>query len=189
MSVIYSKRRNLFEKGETEWRVEDDALVRRDPEGHEQRFFWTDLTGVRIGYAPTRWKTQRHNLVLTFGSADIEIDNQHFAGVGDFADRSAAYTPFARAVLAKAAATHPDLMVRVGAKPSSYVLNLLFVGVTFAALLIVLIVLPVNFGFYIILKLVLIVAMLPVFVRWIRHARPRLVRPDALPDDALPPEA
>ncbi len=186
MTVIYRKRRNLFEAGETEWRVEDDALVVQTADARLARYPWAELKGVRLGYAPTRFKTRRHDLVLSFTDGrTVEVDNQSFAGVADFEDRSATYVPFVRAVLAKAG-THPDLMVRVGATPMSYALNLSFVTISFAAVLAVLILLPVDLGVYLIIKIVIVATMLPALYRWIRHARPRLARPDALPDDALP---
>lgn len=186
MTVSYSKRRNLFEPGETEWRVEDDALVVQTADARLARYPWSELKGMRLGYAPTRLKTRRNDLVLTFSDGrSVEVDNQHFAGVGDFEDRSATYVPFVRAVLAKAG-DHPNLMVRVGATPLSYALNLTFVLIALAAMLTVLVLLPVDFGVFLILRIFIVATMLPTLYRWIRHARPRLARPDALPDDALP---
>ncbi len=185
--MIYRKRRNLFEKDECEWRVEPDALVFRDAHQHEIRLAWRDVKAVRLAYAPTRAKTWRHVFVLTMKSGlQTEIDNAHFAGIGDFEDRSASYAPFVRAALARIKAEAPDAVVRVGSSPLAYLVQAAFVLAAFAGLAAVLLLLPVSFSGIVIVKLALIAAFLPMLWRWLKYARPRRASFDALPDDAFP---
>jgi hypothetical protein len=188
--MIYRKRRNLFDPAESEWRAEDDALVARDARGVETRFFWRDLTGLRLAFAPSRRKRWRHVFVLTFrGRRKVEIDNGHFAGFADFEDRSASYVPFVRAALDKIGRARPDLPVELGARPLAYLLNTLFVIAAFAFLALAILLVPLPLGVWpatAIARLVVIALLFPAFLRWLKRARPRGTALDAIPPDALP---
>ena len=50
----------------------------------------------------------------------------HFAGVADFEDRAATYTPFVRALVARVAAANPACSFRAGTRPLSYWAGQLF---------------------------------------------------------------
>jgi hypothetical protein len=188
--MIYRKRRNVFEKGEYEWRVTEDALIARDPDGVETRHEWRAIRSVRLSYAPTRIKARRYIMILRFGSgARIEIDNMHYRGFADFEERSKEYGTFARAMLERVAAAAPELKVRIGTEPLSYALQLLMVAIAFLFLAIIVLTLPAPHDYFSDVtwtRFGIILAMLPVFFLWIRRARPQLARPDALPTDALP---
>jgi hypothetical protein len=190
MTVIYRKRQTLFSKAETEWRVDDEALVERDPSGYERRTSWRDVTSVRLAYAPTRWKAWRYVFVLYLKSGGkIEIDNAHFAGVGDFEDRSESYTPFVRAALERVRALAPEARMRAGSSVVGYILNLLFVGSMFAILAIVIFTLPTPLDYLdasSVIKGAIVVIFLPVLIRWIVKARPQGLSLDNIPRDALP---
>lgn len=175
----YAKRANAFGAGEDVWTVEPDALAHTRPGGGTSRLAWTAVTGVRLAYGPTRMKTNRHTLTLTTrDGAAWAIDNMHFAGIGNFEDRSETFTPFVLACVERVAALSPDARARLGSTAGAYWSQLLFVSVTFALLAAVILMLPFTFSWLIIAKLVLIVAMLPVMFRWLGHARPRKIALD-----------
>ncbi len=176
----YAKRANAFGAGEDVWTVEPDALAHARPDGTVSRLAWTAITGVRLAYAPTRMKTNRHTLTLTSrDGASPAIDNMHFAGIGNFEDRSESFTPFVLACVERVAALSPGAGARLGATTGAYWGQLLFVSVMFLLLATVILVLPFNASWLIIIKLVLIVAMLPVMFRWVGRARPRKIALEA----------
>ncbi len=189
--TTYRKRENFFEKGEREWRVDPHALVLRTPEGIEMAYAWCDVTTVRLRYAPTRAKTGRYVFDVAFkNGVDWSIDNIHFAGLADFEDRSAAYTPFVHAALARIKAEAPTAKAYAGATPLSYYGQSAFVLVAFAALAAVLITLPVLDGIpgVAIVKLLIVAATLPFLIKWLRTSYPRPIMIDAIPENALPKE-
>lgn len=186
--ISYSKRESLFEKGEWTWTVDDDALRVRDPKGGDSVMYWKEVEGVRLAYAPTRFKTWRHLLELKFrANGKMTIDNAHFAGVGNFEDRSAAYTPFVRAALAKVAQKAPDARCSLGAAPVGYWLAMIFVWAVFAALAAVMLAIPID-GIPGVawVKLGIIAFFIPSLAAWMVKARPRGAKISEIPDSAFP---
>lgn len=187
--IAYRKRENVFKKGESEWRVEPDALVYRDAAGRETRLAWGDVSFVRMQYAPTRLKSERYLFQIAGKrGTKFSFDNMHFAGIADFEERSATYTPFARAVLDKVKEAAPNAAVYLGASPASYVGQVAMVAVAFAALIAVFLTIPVfdsisESSWY---KFGVVLVSLPFFVRWVYASFPRKARLDALPDYVLP---
>lgn len=186
--LTYTKRNNLFEKGEREWRVTEEAILCRDPQGGEQSIPWRDIESVRLAYAPTRFKTWRHAMVLKFRNGlSWTIDNVHFKGIGDFEDRSAAYTPFVREVIAHIRAKAPQARARVGSTPIAYWISVISLTLMFSVLAMLLIAVPiVEFPGVVWVKLLIIAFFLPTLFLWAKRAFPRSASLDALPEDALP---
>ncbi len=175
MPIIYRKRENLFEKGEREWRVEDDALVCRAPGGSERRTPWADIKALQLRFYPTMAKPWLHQITLQTRSGRIVIDNGHFAGLADFEDRSATYTPFARAVLAQIRAQAPGARVHFGSPPVAFWMQLAFVSIGLIALAAVLLLLPLPapFPLVVVVKLGVLLYALAMMPRWIRKNLPR----------------
>jgi hypothetical protein len=174
--VRYAKRGSVFEKGEEAWTVEADHLVRTTPEGDQDRVAWREVALVRLRFAPTRWNGNRYQVSFTTTGGDLwSVDNIHCVGVGNFEDRSPAFTPFVLACIAHIAALAPEAEARLGTTALAYWSQLLFVGAMFALLAVVLLVLPGSLSWLILVKLALIAAMLPVMFSWIGRARPRKV--------------
>jgi hypothetical protein len=200
MSIIYSKRQSVFTKEEHEWRVEVDALVIKAPPGKapsrkelssaESSISWKDVVNVRLAYAPGRFQKWRYVFVLQPKTGrKIEIDNSHYSGFAEFEDRSDTYVPFVRAALERIRDQAPQARAQIGSGIVSYVLNLLFVSAMFTILAILLIVIPTPLDFLSFssfIKLGIIMVFLPVLYRWITKARPRGIKLDDIPPDALP---
>lgn len=184
----YSKRRNLFEKGEWEWRVTGDALVARDPQGREDIGPWREVSAVRLGYEPTRYKTWRHVIELKFrNGAKWQIDNVHFRGIADFENRSATYNPFVHAVMDKLRQQAPEAKGSVGSAPIFYWVSMIGLSLLFAVLAMLLLAIPISgFSGIVWVKLGLIAAMLPTLFLWARKSFPRRMTLDRIPADALP---
>lgn len=187
--IAYSKRDNVFSKVEREWRVEPDALVMRDEEGRETRLLWKDVSVVRMQYAPTRIKMERYLFQIKGKRGpQFSIDNMHYAGFADFQERSATYTPFARAVLDKVKEQAPNAAVYLGASPASYIAQVAFVGIAFAAFASLFLIIPVFEVMSDVswMKFVIVLLALPFFFRWVYTAYPRKADLNALPDYVLP---
>jgi len=185
----YAQRKNLFEKAETEYRLEDDALVWTGQYG-EQRMPFSSIRHVRCSHAPTRMKLGRYLVTVTAKNGQsLTIDNMHFKGVGDFEERTKQFVPFARALLGRLAAVQPDLTGRQGASPLAYWGNTLFAYGTMVILALVLLTLPIGLGDLATSSLIKlgIVAFFSYFlVRWSIRAWPRRFKVAEPPADLFP---
>jgi len=175
MTVVYRKRENLFENGECEWRVEDDALVRTAPGGAQTRLNWADVRSLRVRFSPSTAKPWLHQFSIETASGSATIDNCQFAGIAQFEDRSADYAPFVRAALERIAVLAPGAQVHVGSTPFAFWGSLAFMTACFALLIFVLIAipLPAPLPVTIAVKLGVIVYGLFLLPRWIRRNWPR----------------
>lgn len=178
-------------RSEREWRVEDDALVTRGVAGRDKRYRWRDFAGVRLFAHPLPNRAFRYVFELQPKHArKIIIDNAHFLGANAYEDRSESYTPFVRAVVARLAAENPRLRVLIGETSKRYFFLLIGALIALGGLAYVLVAVrtPLDaLPFANLIKFALILAMLPVFWRWVIGAIPKGVPPDAIPERALPP--
>lgn len=189
--VIYRKRRNPVSQGEREWRVEESALRSTSAGGRERRLAWSDVLSVRLRRQPARARPWRY--VFELQSKDgrkTAIDNCHLLSMGAYEDRSASFTPFVRAALARVAACNPKARALIGETPRRYLFLLLVSLLGLGGLAVGLIVLrtPIdNLPYAPVVKLAVTLLMLPIFWRWVLGAMPRGVALDQVPDRALPP--
>ncbi len=191
--MIYRRRHNALSRGEREWRVEEGGLASIGASGHVRRWAWKDFVSVRLCHAPTRFKPWRYTFEAQFKNGDkVSIDNGHYIGPGRFEDRSAGYTPFVQALLERLGEANPKLRALIGETQKRYFFLLLgaLLGLCALAYVLVAVQTPLDaLPFAGAVKLVLILAMLPVFWRWVARAMPRGVALDAIPERALPPPA
>jgi hypothetical protein len=189
--IIYRRRRDAISRSEREWRVEDDALVTRGGSGRERRYRWHDIVSVRLLHDPARSKPWRYVFELQpKHERKIVIDNCHFVGSREFEERSASYTPFVRAALARWAAAHPKGRALIGETPKRYFFLLIgaLIGLGVLAYVLVAVRTPLDALPYAnLVKFGIILLMLPVFWRWVLRSMPRGVAPDQIPDRAFPP--
>jgi hypothetical protein len=190
--VKYVSRWGAISRGEREWRVEPDALVTRGASGHERRYPWKDFVSVRLCHEPTRAQPWRYVFELQpKHKRKIEIDNGHFLGGGKYEERSASYTVFVRAALARLAEANPKTQALIGETPKRYFFLLIGSLLGLGALLYLLVAVhtPLDaLPFANLVKLGVILLMLPIFWGWVLKAMPRGVALDAIPERALPPE-
>ncbi len=171
--TIYAKRENLLEQGEHQWRADPVSLVWTRPSGDSLTILWPDVTGIRAAFAPTKWKPWRHVLELgTRQGRRLLIDNGHFRGVGDFEDRSPAFTAFVLACLVQIAAQAPEAKGWLGPSPGAYLSQLAALG----AMLVLLgtaLLLPISQGLPALLKLLLFSVCFAAAMIWAIRSRPR----------------
>jgi hypothetical protein len=189
--IVYRRRRNAMSRSEREWRVEDDALVTRGNSIRERRYLWKDMASIRLCAEPARDRPWRYVFELQpKHKRKILIDNAHYISAGSYQDRSATYTPFVRAAAERFATAKPGAQALIGETPKRYFFLLLLALVALGGLAFVLATVrtPLDqYGFAPLLKVAVILAMLPVFWRWVIKSMPRGVPIDAIPDRALPP--
>lgn len=190
--VTYRRRRSAIARTEREWRVEEQALVSVGARGARQRTDWRDIVSVRLCMAPTRFKPWRYIFEMQLKNGrKLAIDNAHYAGAGDFEDRSESYSAFVRAALARIAAKNPKARALIGETPKRYFFLLLTALIGFGAVAFALIAFPTPFdglAYASAIKLAILLLMLPIFGRWVLGAMPRGVALDDIPARALPLE-
>ncbi len=192
-ALIYRRRHNALSRGEREWRVEEGGLASVGASGHVRRWAWKDFVSVRLCQEPTRFKPWRYTFHAQFKSGEkVLIDNGHYSGPARFEERSEEYAAFVRELLARLHAANPKLRALTGETQKRYFFLMLGSLLALGALAYVLIAVPNpldSLPYAGAVKLVLILAMLPVFWGWVAKAMPRGVALDAIPDYALPPAA
>jgi hypothetical protein len=191
-AISYRRRRGPVSRGEREWRVGDDALVMVSPSGGEKRTPWKDVIGVRLYREELRRRPWRYAFELhTRQGGRIVIDNAHWTGGSDYEDRSASYTPFVRAAIARIAVANPKARLLTGETQKRYFFLMLMSLLAIAALAFALLLIPTPLdatSFAAPVKLGLILLLLPLF--WLGDLRslPRGAPLDCVPERALPPE-
>ncbi len=190
--VVYRKRQSAISRGEGEWRVEDDALVRVGANGQERRYKWRQIVGVRLCHEPSRSKPFRYVFELQpKHERKIEIDNAHYLSPGNFEDASAEYTPFVRAAVAKLAQVNPRARALIGETPKRYFFLLIgaLLGLSLLAFGLIAFPTPLDgLPYASLIKFGIIMLMLPIFWLWVIRAVPKGVALDSIPPRALPPD-
>ncbi len=189
--VTYKRRRNIWSRGEREWRVEEDALVAVGGSGRATQLAWKEIVSVRLCHEPMRGRPWRYVFELQPKSgARVRIDNAHRCAEGVYEDQSASFTPFVRAALGRIAVASPKARALIGETGRRYFFLLLAALVGFGALAVALTLVrsPLDdLPYATLIKLGIILLMLPIFWRWVVGAMPRGVALDNIPDRALPP--
>lgn len=180
-------------RGEREWRVEAEALSTRGVSGKERRLAWRDVGCVRLCHAPTLWKPHRYVFeIQPKKGPKIVIDNTHYLGLWRFEERSETYAPFVRAAIGRIIAESPRAHALIGETPKRYFMLLLGALIAFCAVALALVTVhtPIDhWGAAPLIKLGVIVAMAPLFARWVLGAMPRGVALTDIPARALPQAA
>ena len=189
VAVIYRRRHSALSRGEREWRVDENGLVSVGASGHERRWAWKDFISIRLRHQPTRLKPWRYTFEARCKNGEASFDNGHYVGPGRFEERSQAYTTFVRALIARLAAANPKLRALIGETKKRYFFLTLAALLALGALALVIIATPTPFdgtAWNLAVKLLLVLAMLPLFWRWVVSAMPRGVSLDSIPSRALP---
>ncbi len=171
------------------WKLSDEGLISVGSKSLD-KIRWEEIIHLRLGFAPTRFKTWRHVFTVKSSSGKrIVIDNVLFRGIGDFSNQSATYVPFVKAVLERAAQIDPQKKLALGSSPFAYFFQLAWLGIAFYFLGMVLLILPLPVGGHgvnIVVKFVIIAFFLPTVFRWIMRSFPRTVRIKEISESAFP---
>lgn len=176
-AVEYRRRASLTETGEVLWRAFPDRLEQFGPDGALRMTVpYRNVQSVRLAFAPGRFQTSRFLMELQGTRSELVLSNMHFAGIGNFEDRSETFLPLVRTVVTGIAAANPVARFTAGERPAYYWLMLGFNAFAFGMLALLLLTLPIvpgNISASVMIKGVVILFTLPLLFSWAVNARPR----------------
>lgn len=186
----YVTRNHAFVPATT-WVLENDRLRLEDDKGPPRELPLSDITQIRLEFAPTRPEPNRFRCRLTLrNGSTLDFFNRTYRGVYDFADTSADYVMFVLALHSALIQCAPGCQFAAGATSGTYMLNLvitLFLGLI---LFITALFLIFNgLALLIILKIALIAIFAPNVFHWLTRNKPRPYPPAAIPPAVLPKPA
>lgn len=183
----YATRNHAFTSACT-WVLEGDRLLRDDGAGPPHVFALREVVRCTLDFRPTRADRNCFRCRLTFRNAmRIEVLNRTWKGPMNFADTSADYVAFVRALVAALAVHAPQCDFRAGTSWLHYVINLLataFIGVCLVAMGLLLA--KVGLTWMVAIKIFFVLFYLPALFLWVGRNRPRLFSPGTIPGDILP---
>lgn len=188
--VSYSQRRHIFEKEAWQWTLDDDRLIERAPSGQSRRLFLKNVVCVRIAFAPTRYKSNRHTFAIVWKNGSrVEMENYTTKSFANFEDQSKIYTPFVKEVIKCIAEYSPDAILHMGVTPFRYALSIAVMVLSMLVLASVILLIPITPGIWpvtVIIKLALMVLAIPTIFRWAIRSRPNQTSIQFMPPGALP---
>ena len=121
---------------ECRFRIAPDALLWSDAQGQPLgRVPFADITELRLRFAPSRFAHHRFEAVLRVHDGPaVRIVNQTYAGLANYEDRSASYTPFVLALRQALLRANPALPVHAGVAPARWALDAVLAAVSAALL-------------------------------------------------------
>lgn len=183
----YATRNHAFGPA-VEWVLDEAVLRRADGQGPPQVYVLQDVREMRLEFAPTRPEPKRYRCRLRLRSGQgIEFFNRTYRGVMDFADTSADYTAFVRALHAALARHSPGCQFIAGKSQGAFAFNLavlMFVAVVLAAASVFF--LTVGLIWIALLKVGLIAFYTPTALAWVKRNRPRGFGTQSILPDVLP---
>ena len=185
--TVYRLRSNAF-VGERTHRLTDDALTWEEEGKPPGRIAYDDIAEVRMTFAPTRAATNRYRTRIVPRSGQrLELFNTHYVGIADFPERNAAYVAFLTELHRRLAERGTQTTFRKGSSPFAYILNGIVTAMTFVVVAGAFLYFA-NFGtiWLVVAKIAIILAFVPVLIRFMRRTVPEPYDPRALPSAALP---
>lgn len=183
MTVIeYRRRASIAEKGETLWRAHPDRLEQVAPDGTlVMTVPYQNIRQVRLAFAPSRYQQARFLIEMKGARSRLTISNMHFAGIGQFEDRTDTFFPLVRSVVHGVGAASPAAEFRAGERPALYWMLIALNVAVFTVLTLVILFLPIapgNVGLSALIKAAVIAFSLPLMLSWAINSRPRAFSPD-----------
>lgn len=186
-ATSYENRLTLFEKVRTF--TIDGARIRIEEEGRTTEVLLSDIFDVRCRYYPTRFQLNRFECLLQAkGGIKIKIGNQFYLGVADFEDRSPDYRKFVVALHVALAKLSPNCTYHSGiTKTSLYLIATFLIG-SMLTLAFLILFLGASLPGFAVVKLIILILMIPISIKWFYKNKPRRYRVHAIPTDILPPK-
>ncbi len=213
--IVHRSRANVFQR-EAAWRLGAEALEREGGEpadapwtAHAARFYlrllwpwsgitierggaarfpYADIAGIRLSFDPTRFDTRRHRCDVTMRDGTrARFWSTHYVAVAEFDDRAATYTPLVRALVVRVAAANPSSVFRAGKRPLVFWAEQAFL-VLMATIVVWVLALVggSDLSEATWLKLGIVIAFIPLALRYARKNYPRRLAPDVIPPEVLP---
>lgn len=191
VTASHAVRKSVLEKGERIWRAEPEGLSITLPTPDPAAPFttsipWAKIAELRLRFEPGRFATNRCMAqVVTNTGWMAEIDNQHYAGLAEFEDRSASYRAMIELLLLRLRAANPQARLVTGQGTALW-LSMGFLLLMLLALFLV--VLTIGGPLIALIKLGVLAFFAPTMVRYIRVNRRRVLPIAADPPAGVLPE-
>lgn len=181
--VTYSKRANAFESIPRSWHFEAERII-CNRNGAAFAIPYDMIHELHFAYAPTRFAGSRYAMTISTSDGRTEvIDNVEFAGVGQFADRSADYQAAVATLTRRLADKGVRVAVTSGRSWAYYILMAVLTGIF---LLLVLLTFLVGGVIGMLIKIVALTAMAPRLIRWFARNTPKTGTLTSLPSGSMP---
>lgn len=180
----HALRKSVLEKTDRCWRITGDTLhIAQAPLNVSIPL--EKIAELSFSYEPGRFTGNRYVMGITTNTGwRAEIDNQHWAGVGQFEDRSATFRPLAELLLARLRLANPQARLVTGSGSGMW-LGMIVAASGLIALFMV--VLMIGGPIIAMIKLAILAFFVPRTLRYIRVNRPqRLAITDEPPEGVLP---
>ncbi len=185
LDLVYSFRPSLIEK-ERRWVLLSDTLAWSAEEFHDMTLL-SDIAEIRLEYSPTRYVARMYRChIRTRSGKAWQLKNHHFAGVGQFEDRSETYRDLIENLIARVASQQPQCKFRGGVSWLNWLFSTLFMCGSLFVLAIVLFYMWTAVGWLVIVKMLIIAFFLPRAFLWISRNRPKAIDPRNIPAELLP---
>lgn len=183
-TVTHAVRKGVHEREERRWTCTPDALEVTQ-HGQTHRVPYARIAAMRLRYEPGRFATNRCMAeVVTDTGWSAAIDNQHWAGIAQFEDRSLTYRLVIEALLARLRTANPQARLETGQGAALW----LGMGCLMVALLgLFLAVLTIGGPGIAMVKLAILAFFVPTMVRYLRVNRRRVLPISADPPDGVLP--
>lgn len=184
-SASYTVRKSVLESART-WTVDENGLSWSAPDS-SGRLAFSDMRAIRLDWSASRFDTARHTVRVSgrTGTA-AAIVSTSYKGIGNFSDQAECFVPFVRALIGLAHRANPHCEFWAGASPVKYAGNVLALAAGVLALAAVLLTIGSPLTGLIAMKILLIVFLAPLGVRWLIVNWPRRFDPRQIPADLLP---
>ena len=185
LELVYSFRPSLIEK-ERRWVLQADTLA-WSAEEFQDATPLSEIAEIRLEYSPSRSVARMYRCHIRTRSGKLwQLKNQHFAGIGQFEDRSEPYRDLIENLIARVASQQPQCKFRGGVSWLNWLFSTVTMCGTFGVLAIVLFYLWTAVGWMVIVKLLIIGFYLPRACLWISRNRPKPLDPRNIPAELLP---
>jgi len=187
--ITYTHRRNALEPEKTV-EIDGDALVLREGAAAERRVPLVNIERIRIAFEPTRVQDTLYTCRIWIkgrSSPFTVLHSQSYRGFADFEPHDLAYRGFVEALNAAVAERNPGAKFEAGASSWGYAANIgvLVLG-AMALAWVLLLTGGEGWSAITITKALLILAMIPLGIAWVRANRPRSYDPRAIPTNVMP---
>ncbi len=188
----YRRRHSFLDRVERVYRLEADRIIEVRPQKRIE-IGYDEIVEFRLCHLPTTEKPNRYMTTIKNRKGEcIQFDNMHYRAKGGLEERSQAYRDFVEPLVAELRERQPDLLVRSGGARWYYALRMaegLGLGL---AVIIGILFIPMADGWLSVvgaLKVLAVLAIVPLAARWIIKIKPKLYPILNLPARVLPHEA
>jgi hypothetical protein len=169
------------------WSLRGDVLWMLSESYGDLQIPLASLTEIRLVFSPTRVQTNRYRCLLFNARGKVAtIQNEHYAGVMDFEDRSESYRALVITLIHRTAMANPGCRFTSGNTLISYLAQVTVLLGGFLILAAALYLMSSAISSLIVVKLILILVYIPVAVMWMKKNKPAIFSPDAPPENLLP---